>query len=86
MYMYTYIILYINNFTLTYVIITDINECDKVSCYSNQLFPFGFIFGDESDMFIFDDDPIPIQLDTGLIFYNTNYTKVFVSFKFNYQC
>ena len=82
----TYIILYINNYTLTYIIIiTDINECDKVSCYSIQLFPFGFEFGDESDMFIFDDDAIPIQLDTGFIFYNTSYTEVFVSFKFNYQ-
>ena len=80
-----YIILYINNYTLTYIIMTDINECDKVNCYSNQLFPFGFEFGDESDIFISDDDAIPIQLDTGFIFYNTTYTEVFVSFKFHYQ-
>ena len=81
----TYIILHINNYTLTYVIITDINECDKVSCHSNQLFPFGFEFGDESYTFHFDNDSIPTQLDAGFIFYNTNYTEVFVSFKFNYQ-
>ena len=78
----TYIIFCINKI---YSIMTDINECDKVSCYSNQLFPFGFEFGDESNIFISDDDAIPIQLDTGFIFYNTNYTEVFVSFKFNYQ-
>ena len=61
---------------------TDINKCDKGSCYSNQLFPFGF--GDEVYNFIF-DEAIPIQLDAGFIFYNTYYTEVFVSFKFNYQ-
>ena len=60
---------------------TDIDECINVSCH-NQLFPFGF---DESNIFISDDDAIPIQLDTGFIFYNRNYTEVFVSFKFNYQ-
>ena len=78
----TYIILCINKILS---ILTDINECDEVSCYSNQLFPFGFEFGDEFNIFLFNDNAIPIQLDTGFIFYNTTYTEVFVSFKFNYQ-
>ena len=54
-------------------------------CYSIPLDQF-FPFGDENEDILSnlsDDGSIAVQLGTGFVFYDTNYTTLYVSFIYN---